>query len=924
MFSNKINYVSKVRVYIENTHESFLHKVFECPKLKFARKTTVLLSFLFVSFFASAQCDRQSDSLELVRFYNATNGANWTEKWDLNQNMDTWFGLTLTGDGCVSTLLLQENNLSGELIDFDLPFLFEIRLTGNSIADSIPNFSNLPRLELLILNENDFSGDIPNFTGTPFLRILNLDRNNLTGGLPDFTSIPNLTLLRFQYNQISGNIPDFTNLPNLLFFSAINNNMSGPIPDFTNTPFMHTIQFHNNNLTGPILDFTGLPNLRIMSFEGNNLSGTVPDFQNLPNLTRIGLRDNNLTGSIPDFSAVPEVDRILFKNNNMTGTIPNFSNVPKLLILAVENNDLEGHIPDFSNTPIFKDLYANGNRLTGTMPDFGSISSDANMERIYIYNNSFTFEGLISSLDANEIAADLAHIYAPQKEFSKDSIYYAKKGDTIRIDLLEDASLTTNNYTWTKDLANFSPDPMNNANSNLLFLPNIDLQAVGKYQAAVTNSNVPGLTLRSVPISVKVCDAQSDSTELIRLYNATAGASWTNSTNWLQPGLPFSTWFGITTDSFGCVRKIDLSNNNLDGTLPDLDLNTLDTLILHGNNLNSPIPSTLHTPYLINLDLSENQLSGAIPPGIGTMTRLKVLNLNDNILSSVIPPVLGDLCETEELRLGGNNFTGELPIELTMLQNLQIGRVDFSNNQIDSLKPKIAFFCPFGDTILENTPSYNRFLGICNVQCIGTEWDDFTAFSWIPDTLASVNCLSTSCPSFSAQAGYVDVRGIKVIFTREVCFQDLANYTEEVLFYDCGGNLLETATCDQDQFCTQFGAISETDFRNLKFDSRWNCGTQSLGTSSVRALPNQSKPLAKNHFSVFPNPTTGDFYFEKNPNMDLSRLFITDIWGNRQRFELQNGSEQIYISPLGWKSGIYFLRSLGDSGLYFSKIVYLP
>ncbi|CAI5952233.1 unnamed protein product [Closterium sp. NIES-65] len=42
-------------------------------------------------------------------------------------------------------------------------------------------------------------------------------------------------------------------------------------------------------------------------------------------------------------------------------------------------------------------------------------------------------------------------------------------------------------------------------------------------------------------------------------------------------------------------------------------------------------------------DLSENQLSGAIPPGIGALTALRELGLSDNQLSGDIPLAIGAL-----------------------------------------------------------------------------------------------------------------------------------------------------------------------------------------------------------------------------------------------------------------------------------------
>ena len=56
-----------------------------------------------------------------------------------------------------------------------------------------------------------------------------------------------------------------------------------------------------------------------------------------------------------------------------------------------------------------------------------------------------------------------------------------------------------------------------------------------------------------------ICDPVEDSLTLVNLYNSTGGSTtWVNTDNWLVPGQPIDTWYGIQTNGDGCVTCIDL------------------------------------------------------------------------------------------------------------------------------------------------------------------------------------------------------------------------------------------------------------------------------------------------------------------------------------------------------------------------------
>ena len=72
---------------------------------------------------------------------------------------------------------------------------------------------------------------------------------------------------------------------------------------------------------------------------------------------------------------------------------------------------------------------------------------------------------------------------------------------------------------------------------------------------------------------------------MVALYEATDGANWTKSENWLTDA-PTGTWYGVFTDGSGRVTHIFLESNELSGPLPDLSAFTsLTTLDLSFNKL---------------------------------------------------------------------------------------------------------------------------------------------------------------------------------------------------------------------------------------------------------------------------------------------------------------------------------------------------
>ena len=123
------------------------------------------------------------------------------------------------------------------------------------------------------------------------------------------------------------------------------------------------------------------------------------------------------------------------------------------------------------------------------------------------------------------------------------------------------------------------------------------------------------------------------------------------------------------------LRRLDLSNNDLTGTIPlGLgELASLELLNLSFNKLSGVVPTSIKNLVLLNsLYLFNNDLTGSIPSCLGELTSMLYMDLSFNKLSGMVPTSLGNLTSMEFLDLSDNQLTGNIPKEINLLTNLQV------------------------------------------------------------------------------------------------------------------------------------------------------------------------------------------------------------------------------------------------------------
>ena len=138
----------------------------------------------------------------LEAFYLATDGDKWTNSvnWLSDQPLDQWHGVTVNGQGQVTQLVLDGNNLSGSLpAELEkLTGLTRLALNRNQLTGAIPSqLGNLSNLSIIGLANNQLSGSLPaGLSSLPLTRLSLHDNTGLSGALPSgFTALTNLQRL---------------------------------------------------------------------------------------------------------------------------------------------------------------------------------------------------------------------------------------------------------------------------------------------------------------------------------------------------------------------------------------------------------------------------------------------------------------------------------------------------------------------------------------------------------------------------------------------------------------------------------------------------------------------------------------------------------------------------------------------------------
>jgi Leucine-rich repeat (LRR) protein len=120
---------------------------------------------------------------------------------------------------------------------------------------------------------------------------------------------------------------------------------------------------------------------------------------------------------------------------------------------------------------------------------------------------------------------------------------------------------------------------------------------------------------------------------------------------------------------------------------------TYGVINLSGQGLTKAPENIFSKTSTVELNLSNNLLTGALQSQIGQLKRLKVLDLSNNKFTGV-PAEVGQLTNLEILNLSNNSLTG-LPNELgnlSKLKFLDVSGNNYSESDLAGIKKKLPAF----------------------------------------------------------------------------------------------------------------------------------------------------------------------------------------------------------------------------------------
>ncbi|XP_021820307.1 receptor like protein 30-like [Prunus avium] len=607
--------------------------------------------------------------------------SSWNPAEGGTSNCCAWTGVQCDKrTGHVISLDLSSSCLYGSINSssslFRLVHLQRLNLGHNNFNYSqIPTtLGNFPQLTYLNLSASVFFGQVPSQLSQlsklssldlslnldPFHEgLLSIRESDLRSLIRNLTTLEKLHL---SFINISSTIPD--SIANLSFLTSLllkDCGLFGKFPArIVELQDLETLDVtFNQDLTGYLPEFNRSSRLVSLKLGGSSISGTLSSIRNLDSLQELDVRACNFSGPIPDwFANLTQLTYLSLSGNNFNGgPLSWIGKQTKLTYLDLANINLSGYIPSSLRnlTQLFY-LHLPSNQLTGPIPSWlGNLSRLAYINLSHNRLNSSIPESIFNLMD------------------------------------LRSLFLLSNNLHGTVEILKLE-------NVTVLDLSDNKLEVLT--ESITMNATLPKFRV----LRLHSCNIK----EFPHFLRHEQNLFWLDlSRNKLAGQVP--KWMlNVSTET---LKLLDLSTNSLTGfgqsspvILPWVNLQVL---ALNHNMLQGPLP--IPQPSILSYVISENNLTGEISPWICDLSALQLLDLSNNKLSGMLPPCLGNFSDDlRVLNVQNNFFHGFLPQAYTNTSNLRI--FDVSLNQLQGQLPRRLANCVMLESlILSNNEFHDVF-----------------------------------------------------------------------------------------------------------------------------------------------------------------------------------------------------------------------
>ncbi|XP_027364380.1 receptor-like protein EIX2 [Abrus precatorius] len=567
-----------------------------------------------------------------------------------------------------------------------LPSLTELRLSRCQLKDLSPSlqYANFTSLQGLHLSYNEFDSELPKwlFNLSSGISYISFYDNSLKGQLPK--ALPNLRYLKsliLAFNNFNGPIPDWLGQLELLQeLYLTGNEFTGSIPtNLGNLSSLMVLDVGSNNLTGVVSQrnfakLSKLENLDIcvspplifdfdphwvppfqlddicLAFGGSKPPAWLYTQRSL-DLLAIFHSSFEAQDEFWNFASMTKVELDL-EDNSIDGDISNA--VLNTTFIALSNNNLKSGLPRLSSNVALIDL--SNNLLSGTISPLLCDPKMLNGKSNLLYLD----------LSNNHLSGGLTNCWKNWKS-------------------LLHINLGSNNLTG-------EIPPSMGLLSNLTTLHLHENELYGEITPMLRNCPLLVFNVRENNFSGNIPNWIPQSAKALQLRSNQFSGNIPPQICQISSLIIFD--FGdnrISGHIPNCLNNItSLIFNNASHSkltfyfdLGSIYYYSVESLELFTKGQVSEYEKTLH--FMTLLDLSGNEISGAIPPQLFSLIGLHSLNLSFNKLEGRIPEEIGNMKNLESLDLSTNQLWGEIPQGISSLSFLSF--LNLSSNNLTGKIP---------------------------------------------------------------------------------------------------------------------------------------------------------------------------------------------------------------------------------------------